>query len=91
MGGGGPRRVRERQQGHAREHGSRARRSPTGKLATATLTLDARPTDNLIIRLENRGDFIVDGSPSKNIFREHERDTSSKLITTTLGVVVTTN
>jgi hypothetical protein len=60
-------------------------------LASGTLTLEARPSDNLILRLDTRGDFVTDASPSKKIFREKERDSSSKLITTTLGVVVTTN
>ncbi len=60
-------------------------------LATATLTLEARPSDNLILRLENRGDFVLDATPSKDLFQKKERDTASSLMTTTLGVVVTTN
>jgi hypothetical protein len=60
-------------------------------LATGTLTIEAKPTDNLILRLENRGDFVLDGSPSKEIFTEKARDASDMLLTTTLGVVVTTN
>ena len=60
-------------------------------LATATLTLEARPTENLILRLENRGDFVLDASPNKEIFQKAERDSAKNLLTTTLGVVVTTN
>lgn len=60
-------------------------------LATGTLTLEARPTDNLILRLENRGDFVLSGEPSRNVFKKGERETSDQLFTTTLGVVVTTN
>lgn len=60
-------------------------------LATGTLTIEAKPTDNLILRLENRGDFVLDGSPSKDVFTEKARDASDMLLTTTLGVVVTTN
>ncbi len=61
------------------------------ELASGTLTVEARPTENLILRLENRGDFALGASPDKNIFREKVRDTSDKAFTTTLGVVVTTN
>ncbi|MBE7479476.1 MAG: porin [Polyangiaceae bacterium] len=61
------------------------------ELASATLTVEARPTENLILRLENRGDFVLKGEPDEEIFREKVRDGSSKLFTTTLGVVVTTN
>ncbi|MCK6533910.1 MAG: porin [Polyangiaceae bacterium] len=60
------------------------------ELASATFTVEAKPTDNLILRLENRGDFVIDAS-DKQIFREKVRDGSDKLFTTTLGVVVTTN
>lgn len=61
------------------------------KLASATLTIEARPSENLILRLENRGDFVLEASPDKDIYREKVRDKSSTLFTTTLGVVVTTN
>jgi hypothetical protein len=60
-------------------------------IATGTLTIEAKPTDNLILRLEGRGDFVVDGSPTQEIFQESVRDRSDMLLTTTLGVVVTTN
>jgi hypothetical protein len=60
-------------------------------LATATLTIEAKPTQNLILRLDTRGDFALDGTPSKELFFKKERDTSSSQITSTLGVVVTTN
>jgi hypothetical protein len=61
------------------------------QLASATLTVEARPTENLILRLENRGDFVLDADPDNDVFREKVRDGSSTLFTTTLGVVVTTN
>jgi len=60
------------------------------ELASATLTFEARPTENLILRWENRGDFALNADPSKKIFQEKERDSSDKLFTSTLGVVVTT-
>ena len=78
-------------QGHALRAVMADQAPEKAKLASGTLTLEARPSDNLILRLDTRGDFVVDGEPSKKIFREHERDKASKLITTTLGVVVTTN
>ncbi|HEY3498863.1 MAG TPA: outer membrane beta-barrel protein [Polyangiaceae bacterium] len=56
------------------------------ELVTATLTLDYRPADYLILRLDNRLDWS-----SKQIFQESVRDASGILPTTTLGVVVTTN
>jgi len=61
------------------------------KIATGTLTLEARPTDNLILRLEGRGDFVLEAEPDKEIYREKSRDTSAHVYTATLGVVVTTN
>ncbi len=62
-------------------------------LATGTLTIEAKPTDNLILRLENRGDFAVDAASgqSKKIFPKKVRDFAKNQFTTTLGVVVTTN
>lgn len=61
-------------------------------LATGTLTIEAKPTDNLILRLENRGDFAVGpASGSKDIFPKKVRAFAPRQITTTLGVVVTTN
>lgn len=60
-------------------------------LASATLTVEARPTENLILRLENRGDFVLDAKPDGEIYREKMRDSSDKLFTSVLGVVVQTN
>jgi hypothetical protein len=60
-------------------------------LATGTLTLEAKPTDNLILRLDARGDFALDGAAGKDFFAKEIRDAESSQITTTLGVVVTTN
>jgi len=65
-------------------------------MATATLTLEVKPTDNLIIRLENRGDFALDahasaGDGATEVFPKKVRDSADRQLTTTLGVVVTTN
>lgn len=60
-------------------------------LATGTLTIEAKPTSNLLLRLDARGDFMVDGTPSKDVFTKELRDTKSNQYTTTLGVVVMTN
>jgi hypothetical protein len=59
-------------------------------LATGTLTIEAKPTDNLILRLDTRGDFALDGT-TKDIFQKELREYKSNQITSTLGVVVTTN
>jgi hypothetical protein len=56
------------------------------KLLTGTLTLDYRPADYLILRLDNRVDWS-----NKKIFPKGVRDMSGTMPTTTLGVVVTTN
>jgi hypothetical protein len=56
------------------------------ELVTATLTLDWRPADFLILRLDNRLDWS-----SKEIFLRSVREAVGILPTTTLGVVVTTN
>ncbi|HEY6555802.1 MAG TPA: outer membrane beta-barrel protein [Polyangiaceae bacterium] len=61
-------------------------------LATATLTIEAKPTDNLILKLDTRGDFALDGpGGNKDWFQNEIRDASSSQITSTLGVVVVTN
>ena len=67
--------------------------SPVSELtvATATLTLEAAPTEHLLLRLEGRGDFALDGEPTRDVFEESARDTSSNQITATLGVVLKTN
>jgi hypothetical protein len=54
------------------------------------LTIEAKPTDNLILRLDTRGDFALDGT-TKDIFQKELREYKSNQITSTLGVVVTTN
>jgi hypothetical protein len=56
------------------------------KLLTGTLTLDYRPADFLILRLDNRVDWS-----NKKIFPKSVRDLTGVMPTTTLGVVVTTN
>ncbi len=66
---------------------------PDLSLASATLTLELRPTDHLILRLENRADFALDAhsSASTRVFAKEVRDAADSQITTTLGVVVTTH
>jgi hypothetical protein len=56
------------------------------ELVTGTLTLDYRPADFLILRLDNRIDWS-----SKEIFLKSVREPTGILPTTTLGVVATTN
>jgi hypothetical protein len=53
---------------------------------TGTITLDYMPTKNLMLRLDNR----VDHS-DKQIFPKGVRSLTGTLVTSTLGVVVTTN
>jgi hypothetical protein len=61
-------------------------------LASGTLTLEVRPRENLILRLEQRGDFAVGGSSiARDVFPHALRERSSEQLTTTLGVVVTTD
>jgi len=64
------------------------------ELATGTLTLEAAPNDFLSLRLEGRGDFVVGAEgedPGKDLYRKGVRERTAHMITTTLGVVVTTN
>jgi hypothetical protein len=56
------------------------------KIVTGTLTLDYRPADYLILRLDNRIDWS-----NKQMFPKGLRSYSGTMPTTTLGVVVTTN
>jgi hypothetical protein len=56
------------------------------EIVTATLTLEVRPADFLIVRLDNRMDYA-----SKQIFKKSVRDTTGGLPTTTLGIVATTD
>jgi hypothetical protein len=53
---------------------------------TGTLTVDYLPTKNLLLRLDNRVDWS-----DKQIFPKNIRDRDGTLVTSTLGVVVTTN
>ena len=55
-------------------------------ISTATLTIDYLPAKNLLLRLDNRWDHS-----SKQIFPKGVRDHVGDLVSTTLGVVVTTN
>jgi hypothetical protein len=56
------------------------------ELVTGTLTLEVRPADFLIVRLDNRMDYST-----REIFEESVRDTTGNMFTTTLGVVATTD
>jgi hypothetical protein len=55
-------------------------------ITTATLTFDYVPSKNLLVRLENRWDHS-----NKEMFPKGIRDLTGNLVTSTLGVVVTTN
>jgi hypothetical protein len=56
------------------------------KMVTGTLTLDYRPSDYLILRLDNRIDWS-----NKKVFPVSVRELAGGMTTTTLGAVVTTN
>ncbi len=56
------------------------------KAASGTLTVDFAPTNNLLVRLENRLDWS-----NREIFPQSVRDASGTQVTTTLGAVVKTN
>jgi hypothetical protein len=60
-----------------------------GAFASGTLTIDAMIADFLLIRLDNRGDFQLDGTPDQ-AFPKGVRDTADTQFTTTLGVIATT-
>ena len=55
-------------------------------MASGTLTLDYAPSSLLLLRLDNRLDWAT-----RKIFTNSVRDTSGTLVTSTLGVVVTTD
>ena len=56
-----------------------------GSLASATLTIDARIHEILLLRLENRGDFELNGH---DIFPKGTREGRDWQVTTTFGAVV---
>jgi hypothetical protein len=60
------------------------------ELVSGTLTLESRPADRLIVRLEQRADFAVEAEGSTLILPKGTRSSSSQQYTTTLGVVVMT-
>jgi hypothetical protein len=55
-------------------------------LVSGTLTLDLLPAEFLVVRLDNRLDWS-----NKQIFPKDVRDLQGTMVTTTLGVVFTTN
>ena len=57
-----------------------------GKIMTGTLTLEALPTKNMLVRLENRVD-----QASEKIFADGLTGTTKQQITTTIGLVVKTD
>jgi putative OmpL-like beta-barrel porin-2 len=71
-------------QDRAAEAGLRAIHGTT--IFTGTVTLDYLPTKNLMLRLDNRVDHA-----DKQIFPKGLRELTGTLVTTTLGVVVSTN
>lgn len=58
---------------------------PDGELVSATLTVDARLGELLLLRLENRGDFELE---ERAIFAEGARGAEPRQFTTTLGAVL---
>lgn len=60
-----------------------------GGLVTGTLTIEAKPTDQLILRLDNRADLMLSGD-DEDVFAEDLRSRTDRQLTTTLGVVITT-
>jgi hypothetical protein len=59
----------------------------TADLVDGTLTIAATPTSNLILKLDNRADVSLDGKT----FQRGVHEMSKVQITSTLGVVATTN
>jgi hypothetical protein len=56
------------------------------ELVTGTLTLEVRPAEFLIVRLDNRMDYST-----RQIFKKSVRDTTGGMPITTLGIVATTD
>jgi hypothetical protein len=56
------------------------------ELVTGTLTLEVRPAEFLVVRLDGRMDYST-----RQIFQKSVRDTTGGMPTTTLGVVATTD
>lgn len=61
------------------------------ELGSGTLTLEHRPAEPLVLRLEHRSDHALRAEQGARIFREGLRGRSESLHTATLGVVVTTD
>ena len=61
------------------------------KVASATLTVEAKWTEVFSIRLDNRGDIVLDGEPSTALFQHGPRSLTETQWTSTLGVVAVTN
>jgi hypothetical protein len=59
-------------------------------LLSGTLTLQATPSDHLIVRWEQRGDFALDAQGSRRLFEADAAHRRTYQVTSTLGVVVTT-
>ena len=55
-------------------------------LLTGTLTLRSKPWEHLTLLLDNRVDRA-----NEPLYRKHAHETSKTQVTTTLGVIVTTN
>jgi hypothetical protein len=61
------------------------------ELATGTLTVEAKPIDQFVVRLEERADFALDAAAGTRVFPRNVRGWSTQQWITTLGVVVTTH
>ena len=60
-------------------------------LLSGTLTLQATPSDHLIVRWEHRGDFALDAGGSRRLFEAGAARRRTYQVTSTLGVVVTSD
>jgi hypothetical protein len=60
-------------------------------LLSGTLTLQATPSDHLIVRWEHRGDYALDAQGSRRLFEAGTQSRRTYQVTSTLGVVVTSD
>ena len=64
------------------------------ELGSATLTVDARISENLLVRLDNRTDVLMSAAEDDDVFpvgvvdENGPRDARNYQVTTTLGVIV---
>ncbi|MBN1608313.1 MAG: porin [Polyangiaceae bacterium] len=60
-------------------------------LLSGTLTLQVTPSDHLIVRWEHRGDFALEAEGSRRLFEGDGAHRRTYQLTSTLGVVVTSD